>query len=51
MPILLVKSGKRAELVNYRVKGNIMVIDGIYDEFSLLLGIADNEEKIVIVRK
>ncbi len=50
MPILLVNSGKRAELVNYRVKDNIMVIDGIYDEFSLLLGITDNEEKIVIVR-
>ena len=50
MPILLVSKGKETVLVNYRVKDQSMILDGIFEEIILVLGVGKNKEQIIIKR-
>lgn len=47
MPILLAQH-QGDVLVNYRVKNNVFVVDGTFDEIILVLGIGSAQEKITI---
>ena len=51
MPILLVKTAAGEGLVNYRVKDNTFIVDQIFDEGYLIVGVGWNQEKITITRK
>jgi len=39
MPALLVKKGKKDVLVNYRVKGRVMEVDGLFETIALVVGV------------
>ncbi|HBT96967.1 MAG TPA: P-type conjugative transfer protein TrbG [Desulfobulbaceae bacterium] len=39
MPVLLVKKGRKDVLVNYRVKGRVMEVDGLFETIALVVGI------------
>lgn len=51
MPVLLAKKGKENVLVNYRTDKNTMIVDGIFDELALLLGVGRSREEIRISRR
>lgn len=51
MPVLLVKKGDMDVLVNYRVKGTTMMVDGLFEEIALVVGVDDDQESIEIRRK
>lgn len=52
VPVLLVKQGKdKNMLVNYRVKGRTMIINGVFDNIILILGVGNKQEKVTITRK
>lgn len=50
MPILLVSKGGETVLVNYRTQKTAMIVDGVFDEIILVLGVGKNKEQINIVR-
>ena len=39
MPALLVKKGRKDVLVNYRVKGRVMEVDGMFETIALVVGV------------
>jgi len=51
-PVLMVRrTGTNiVNLVNYRVKNNYYVVDRLFDEAVLLLGVGDRQEKVVITK-
>ncbi len=51
MPVLLARKGGENVLVNYRVDGRNMVVDGLFDDISLLLGVGSGKEEVRIIRK
>lgn len=51
MPILLVRKGKKDVLVNYRVKEQAIIVDGVFAEMVLVLGIGSSQEKIIIQKE
>lgn len=50
MPVLLVRKGSKEVLVNYRVKDQAMVVDGLFDKISLILGVGSAQEEVTIIR-
>ncbi len=50
MPILLARKNRQNTLVNYRVKDNVMIADGIFKELILVLGVGKHKEEIRIKR-
>jgi len=51
MPVLLVRKGDQNIIVNYRVKdASAMVVDGLFDKISLILGVGKEQEEILIER-
>jgi len=50
MPVLLVRKGKQDVLVNYRVKDQAMIVDGLFERITLVIGVGGDQEKIEIVR-
>lgn len=50
MPALLVKKGRKDVLVNYRVKGRTMEVDGLFPHIALVVGVGRDQE-LVEVRK
>lgn len=50
LPALLVGSGKRnlAATVNYRLRGNYMIIDGIYPYLELVLGTKNDRNRSIV---
>lgn len=50
MPILLVRKGKKNILVNYRVKEQAMIVDGIFDKIVLVIGIGASKKQVTIER-
>lgn len=51
MPVLLARKGGENVMVNYRVKDNALVVDGLFDDISLILGVGSKKEEIRIVRR
>jgi type IV secretion system protein VirB9 len=50
MPVLLVRKGSTDVLVNYRVKDQAMIVDGLFERIALIIGVGSDQEKIEIVR-
>ena len=50
IPVLLVQSGQKDVLVNYRVNGSTMVVDGIFERIALILGVGREQQKVEIRR-
>ena len=50
MPVLLVRKGRQDVLVNYRVKDQAMVVDGLFERIALVIGVGSDQEKIEIIR-
>lgn len=50
MPVLLVRQGSKDILVNYRVKDTSMIVDGLFDTISLILGVGGNQQQVLITR-
>jgi len=51
MPILLVRKGSNDVLVNYRVKGQSMILDGLFEKVVLVVGVGGDQEKVEILRE
>ena len=50
MPMFLVKTSAGKGLVNYRVKNDCFIVDRIFDEAYLIIGVDKNQEKITLKR-
>jgi len=50
MPTFLVKTTAGKGLVNYRIKNNCFIVDRIFDEAYLIIGVGKKQEKITIKR-
>jgi P-type conjugative transfer protein TrbG len=51
LPVLVVKTTDGSEMVNYRVKDNIYIVDRLFDRAALLLGVGKHQTKVEIVRE
>lgn len=52
MPILLAQDGHSKDmLVNYRVQGTTITVDGVFDHLVLMLGAGKNQELVDVRRK
>ena len=51
MPILMVKGPSGSEIVNYRVKDNMYIVDRLFDRAALLLGSGKHQPKVELIRK
>ncbi len=50
MPVLLTRKNNQDAIVNYRVKENVMIADGIFEEIRLVIGVGSDKQEIRIVR-
>lgn len=50
-PVLLVRKGKQDVLVNYRVKGSAMIVDGLFEQIALVVGVGSDQEKVEVTRR
>jgi type IV secretion system protein VirB9 len=50
MPVLLVRKGKQDVLVNYRIKDQAMIVDGLFERIALVIGVGSAQEKVEIVK-
>lgn len=48
--LLLVGSDGENQIVNYRLKGDRYIVDSIFDEAILIVGVGRNQEKVTILR-
>src|SRR6266480_3302207 len=51
LPVLVIKTAVGSEMVNYRVKDNVYIVDRLFDRAALLLGIGKHQSKVEIVRQ
>ena len=51
LPVLVIKTAAGSEMVNYRVKDNVYIVDRLFDRAALLLGIGKHQSKVEIVRQ
>ena len=51
LPVLVIKTSSGSEMVNYRVKDNIYIVDRLFDRAALLLGVGKHQTKVEIVRE
>ncbi len=51
MPVLLVRKSGSDVLVNYRVKGQAMVVDGLFEKVVLVVGVGRDQESVEITRE
>ena len=51
MPVLLVRKSGSDVLVNYRVKGQAMVVDGLFEKVVLVVGVGNDQESVEITRE
>ena len=51
MPALMVKKGEKDVLVNYRVKGLTMEVDGLFPHLALVVGVGRSQELVSIYKK
>jgi type IV secretory pathway VirB9-like protein len=50
-PVLVVEGPDGGEMVNYRVKGDIYVIDRLFNRAALIVGAGKHAKKVQITRK
>ena len=51
MPVLFARDGGEQVLVNYRIDDGNIVVDGVFDELSLVLGVGRSQEEVRVERK
>ena len=51
LPVLVVKGPNGSEMVNYRVKDNMYIVDRLFDRAALLLGSGKHQTKVELIRK
>jgi type IV secretion system protein VirB9 len=51
MPVLLVRRNGENVMVNYRVKGDTLVVDDIFGEAILLAGVGSKQQRVTLRRK
>jgi type IV secretion system protein TrbG len=51
LPVLVVKGPNGSEIVNYRVKDNMYIVDRLFDRAALLLGSGKHQAKVELVRQ
>jgi type IV secretion system protein TrbG len=51
LPVLVVKGRAGPEMVNYRVKDNMYIVDRLFDRATLLLGTGRHQTKVEVIRK
>jgi P-type conjugative transfer protein TrbG len=51
LPVLVVKGPNGSEMVNYRVKDNIYIVDRLFDRAALLLGSGKHQMKVELIRQ
>jgi P-type conjugative transfer protein TrbG len=51
LPVLVVKGPNGSEMVNYRVKDNMYIVDCLFDRAALLLGSGKHQTKVDFIRK
>jgi P-type conjugative transfer protein TrbG len=51
LPVLVIKTAAGSEMVNYRVKDNVYIVDRLFDRAALLLGTGKHQSKVEIVRQ
>lgn len=49
-PVLYVVNGGENQIVNYRLKGNLMIVDYRFDRAVLLSGVGSSQQKVLISR-
>jgi type IV secretion system protein VirB9 len=50
LPMFLVKTDAGEGLVNYRVKNNCFIVDLLFDEGYLVIGVGKHKERITLKR-
>ena len=50
-PVLLVRKGSKDMVVNYRIQDGTIIVDGVFDKYTLVLGVGGDQEKVEIIRK
>jgi P-type conjugative transfer protein TrbG len=51
LPVLVVKGPNGSEMVNYRVKDNMYIVDRLFDRAALLLGSGKHQTKVELIRQ
>jgi P-type conjugative transfer protein TrbG len=51
LPVLVVQGPNGSEMVNYRVKDNMYIVDRLFDRAALLLGSGKHQIKVELIRK
>jgi type IV secretion system protein TrbG len=51
LPVLVVKGPNGSEMVNYRVKDNMYIVDRLFDRAALLLGSGKHQTKVELIRR
>jgi type IV secretion system protein VirB9 len=51
LPVLMVKGPSGSEMVNYRVKDNMYIVDRLFDRAVLLLGSGKHQMKVELIRQ
>jgi P-type conjugative transfer protein TrbG len=51
LPVFVVKGPNGSEMVNYRVKDNMYIVDRLFDRAALLLGSGKHQVKVELIRQ
>ena len=51
LPVLVVKGPNGSEMINYRVKDNMYIVDRLFDRAALLLGSGKHQMKVELIRR
>ena len=51
LPVLVVKGPNGSEMINYRVKDNMYIVDRLFDRAALLLGSGKHQMKVELIRQ
>jgi len=38
------------EIINYRVRGTVYVVDGLHDRLVMFVGVGDDQQKVLITK-
>ena len=51
LPVLVVRGPSGSEMVNYRVKDNMYIVDRLFDRAALLMGTGKHQVKVELIRQ
>lgn len=50
-PVLLVLDGEKEKMVNYRLKGDRLIVDNLFEKAVLIKGVGQNQERVEVIYK